>query len=146
MRTGRPKLNRCPKCRQSITSEYFKRGKCPTCNPVRSLIRIKPLIPLSERFWAKVNKTPTCWLWTGGKASEGYGMIGIGSKTTSVHRVSWQLAFPQVPIPEGFVIMHICENRACVNPWHLALSTNKANMFHAKLNGRMLGGRRRGQI
>ena len=26
-----------------------------------------------ERLWAKVNRTETCWLWTGGKSTKGYG-------------------------------------------------------------------------
>jgi hypothetical protein len=28
---------------------------------------------LAERFWSKVKKTPTCWLW--------YGNIGAGDKS-----------------------------------------------------------------
>ncbi len=32
-------------------------------------------IPLQDRFWDKVVKTDTCWVWTGGKFELGYGKI-----------------------------------------------------------------------
>jgi hypothetical protein len=32
---------------------------------------------VEERFWAKVNKTETCWLWTGAKHEKGYGLLKV---------------------------------------------------------------------
>jgi hypothetical protein len=33
-----------------------------------------------EAFWARVQKTETCWLWTGAKTSLGYGRVAYGGK------------------------------------------------------------------
>lgn len=78
----------------------------------RSLNRV----PLAVRFWAKVNKTPTCWLWTGARIPRGYGHIGTGGRDgrdERVHRVAWEMA-SGAPVPEGFDVLHVCDVRLCV--------------------------------
>jgi hypothetical protein len=83
---------------------------------------------LEERFWAKVNKTASCWIWTGSKSSNGYGNIGIGApskKNVSAHRLSYEMAHGKTP--EGMVIDHICHRIDCVNPSHLQAVTQKQN-------------------
>ena len=88
----------------------------------------KPITPVAERFWRFVDKTETCWLWTGGK-SAGYGrMRTVGRKMESAHRVSY--AMHAGPIPVGLVIDHICRRTLCVNPQHLRAVTNKQNNEH----------------
>lgn len=83
--------------------------------------------PLSveERFWAKVKKTDTCWLWTG-SCTAGYGQFGIGGrKKMRVHRYAYELLVG--PIPEGLVLDHLCRVRNCVNPDHLEPVTDREN-------------------
>jgi hypothetical protein len=84
---------------------------------------------LSERFFSKVEKTDTCWNWTGSKNRAGYGNIapvpGSGGSKLS-HRVSYEMAFG--PIPDGMDIDHKCHNHACVNPAHLRATSRKENM------------------
>ena len=79
----------------------------------------------SDRFWAKVKKTPTCWLWTGGVLShKGYGMLMISYppfRKGYAHRFSYEQAFG--PIPTGTVIYHTCQVPGCVNPAHLEAVT-----------------------
>jgi hypothetical protein len=98
---------------------------------------------LEERFWAKVNKNgPTqahmetpCWEWVGA-VSEGYGSIGMGSRskgTKSAHRVSYHLAYGEY---EGCVL-HRCDNRLCVRPDHLELGDKTANNRDAYKRGRI---------
>ena len=82
---------------------------------------------VEERFWAKVNTTDGCWEWTACKTAEGYGRFLLESYDTHfAHRVSYALA--NGLIPEGMVIDHICQNKACVRPDHLRATTNKQNL------------------
>lgn len=80
---------------------------------------------LSDRFWAKVNRTDSCWLWTASKSPRGYGQIRIGGRLVAAHRYSWELV--NGPIPPGLLADHLCHVRNCVNPSHLRLVTPKQN-------------------
>lgn len=84
--------------------------------------------PLDVRFWAKVNKTETCWLWTGAKHSSGYGVINTMTEKglDYAHRISY--AWARGPIPEGLHIDHLCRVVACVNPDHLEAVTMAENI------------------
>ena len=81
-----------------------------------------------EMFWAKVDKTETCWLWTAARTGRNgqYGNFGIGyPKVMLAHRWSYQNAYGQ--IPEGMQIDHVCRVTLCVRPSHLRVVTNKQN-------------------
>lgn len=65
-----------------------------------------------------------CWNWSGAKR-KGYGMIKVGMKQMSVHRVLYEILV--APIPEGYVIDHLCRNKSCINPAHLQPVTSKEN-------------------
>lgn len=86
--------------------------------------------PLPERFWPKVQKTGSCWLWLGAlHPTAGYGRIrlaGRGAPTVPAHRVAYELLVG--PIPDGLVLDHLCRNRGCVNPAHLEPVTNGENV------------------
>ena len=72
-----------------------------------------------DRFWAKVNKTEGCWLWTG-RRNNGYGFFRLGNRTSparAAHRIAYQWLIG--PISEGLTLDHLCRNRACVRPDHL---------------------------
>ena len=91
---------------------------------------------LAERFWTKVNKTDTCWLWTRSLTIHGYGKIGetTTGRTLAAHRVSWELEYG--PIPEGMSILHKCDTPACVRPSHLFLGSQVENMKDMTQKGR----------
>ncbi len=83
---------------------------------------VKPTDP-APRFWAKVTKTETCWIWNGAKASKyGHGKFG----KMKAHRWAYEDAIG--PIPEGLTIDHLCRVPACVNPAHLEPVTLAENL------------------
>lgn len=91
-------------------------------------------------FWGRVNKTASCWLYTGGKKHNGYGLLNIKGRMIQAHRFSYELA--NGPIPEGQYVLHKCDTPACVNPGHLFLGTQTDNMVDKIAKGRVLRGER----
>jgi HNH endonuclease len=92
-------------------------------------------VPISTRFWPKVKKTATCWLWTGYIDNKGYGkMWRRPQKAAIASRVSWELH--NGPIPEGMNVLHRCDNPACVRPEHLFLGTIMDNNRDRYAKGR----------
>lgn len=116
------------------------------CNTHYMQLRRAALIPigtravgsLEERFWRHVNKDGDCWLWTAHTSSgKGYGRLGEGGKGGKylhAHRVSYELH--NGPIPDGYVVMHQCDNPSCVNPAHLSVGTTAQNIKDAYNKGR----------
>lgn len=104
--------------------------------------------PLEERFAANVEPEPNsgCWLWLGGKAGNGYGVIvgGQGRRTLYAHRYAWQMAHSS--IGGGLHVLHKCDTPACVNPSHLFLGTSRDNHRDAAEKGRKIPPGSRGVI
>jgi hypothetical protein len=92
---------------------------------------------MEERFFAKVNKTETCWLWTGCKRPGGYGQVTINKKAYSTNRISYEMH--KGKIPDGLIIRHKCDIPSCVNPDHLEIGTHKDNTRDMIERGRRKG-------
>ncbi len=89
---------------------------------------------LTRRFWERVEKTDTCWLWLGKLNDAGYGRVTWNGRVTRAHRVSWILFHGE--IPEGLIVLHACDTRRCVNPAHLSLGTQMDNVRDMHNKGR----------
>ncbi len=81
-----------------------------------------------ERFFAKVNKTSSCWNWINiSRKGHGYGRFWWNGQGIQAHRFAYLLFISD--IPNNLVIDHICRNKSCVNVNHLRLITNKENIL-----------------
>lgn len=96
----------------------------------------KALIPVEIRFWGKVQKSESCWNWTGAVRSSGYGVMQSGRRGEGLivaHRFSFELH--NGPIPSGLFALHKCNNKLCVNPRHLYVGDHSANLRDAWRDG-----------
>jgi len=92
---------------------------------------------VSDDFWRMIDKSGSCWMYTGTLNNWGYGQFRIGSKRVFAHRLAWMLTHGS--IPEGLLVCHNCpdgDNPACANPAHLYLGTHKQNMQDMVRKGR----------
>ena len=117
---------------KAIGSTALRGGEIVSCgcrlNELRSERASGPRQSLADRFWPKVDKSGKCWLWTASLDENGYGSLGPSrdeAPSRRAHRIAWRLT--KGPIPRGLVL-HRCGVRRCVNPEHLYIGDQSANM------------------
>src|SRR5215471_4470820 len=96
------------------------------------------------RFWSYVVRAgdDECWVWLGGKSSQGYARVWFNGRGCLCSRVVWILTYGVIPDSRLFVC-HSCDNPLCCNPMHLFLGTPLDNMRDAVAKGRVCSGERR---
>jgi hypothetical protein len=81
-----------------------------------------------DRFWSRVDRTDTCWIWRGGRKPKGYGNFWVDSQhSVAAHRFAYELLVG--PIPPGLHLDHLCRVPWCVNPEHLEPVTVRENLL-----------------
>ena len=111
-------------------------------NAVVAQLSAKPTV--EERFWAKVDRSGECWLWTAA-TSRGYGRFVMQGSLRLAHRVAWRIVRGSDPSAD-MVLDHVCRVRSCVNPDHLREVTMAENVrvgAKAKLSDSSAGSLRR---
>lgn len=94
-----------------------------------------------EQFWAKVQRTATCWFWIGYKDRQGYGHLMRDGRNVLAHRHAYRLTRGE---PVG-VVRHSCDNPPCCNPEHLLDGTQADNIRDRQVRGRHRPGRLSGE-
>lgn len=103
----------------------------------RTILRdLRDDLKVAARVWSKVDRRAPnqCWPWTGSRIRTGYGRIGVDGKNAFANRVVWVLTHG--PIPQGFDVLHHCDNPPCCNPTHLFLGDHSENMRDRERKGR----------
>jgi len=79
---------------------------------------------VEDRFWAKVDKSGDCWIWTAGvHHASGFGEFSLLGQKAYAHRVSYEIVNGE--IPQGMTVNQTCRNRVCVKPGHLLASEGR---------------------
>ena len=119
------------------------------------IITLSPPPPMTDKlraietnFWRRVQKTPTCWLWTGRLDACGYGCVyirdGERRRRIQAHRVAYALHHGALPGADQ-VVRHRCHDPRCVRASHLAIGTHADNVQNRVRAGHCARGERNGR-
>lgn len=100
-------------------------------------------VDIRERFWSKVEKTSTCWLWRGALRRRAYGRYGrfwANGQSREAHRIAYEITIG--PIPPGLTLDHQCGEPRCVNPSHLVPMSLRENILRGIVNPTAINARR----
>lgn len=88
--------------------------------------------PAELRYAVQIKQAGDCWEWTGKPNSQGRAhFTANGNPNTLVYR--WAYEYHIAEIPKGLTLDHLCENKICVNPYHMDPVPIGVNNFRRRL-------------
>ena len=91
------------------------------------------------RFWSKVLKGSSCWMWSGYVGDRGYGyFIPHHGHKVCAHRYAYYIS--NKSFDESLLVCHKCDVPLCVRPSHLFLGTVEDNVADRCKKGRTASG------
>ncbi len=79
-----------------------------------------------------------CWPWTGRTNNKGYGQAPMKVDVLAHRAIA--VLFGGLRYGSTDVVMHTCDNPACINPAHLRIGTQAENLQDSSRKGRKSGG------
>lgn len=76
----------------------------------------------------------SCIEWDGHLDKDGYGQVYSAGRKWQAHRLAWTKV--NGAIPKGKLVLHSCDNPACVNIDHLRIGTHADNVRDAVVRKR----------
>lgn len=86
---------------------------------------LPPEPTFEERFWARTTRTEDGCLVMGDDLTTYTAAMWKDGTGTTAHRIAYMLT--RGDIPDGQVIDHLCDNPPCVEPSHLAATSQRVN-------------------
>lgn len=83
-----------------------------------------------DRFWSKVDKTDSCWLWKAAINSSGYGQFAVLNRTVQAHRFAREILGVRNADAK---VRNLCGKNHCVNPAHWKISKTAERRLAPKL-------------
>lgn len=106
-------------------------------------IKVSRYMPVIVRVFAQSKPVDSgCIEWQGKLNQHGYGVTKKDGKEIRAHRLIY---FEMNPASDQSLnVLHHCDNRKCINPYHLYLGTQQENMRDMAVRGRARGGAKPG--
>lgn len=126
-----------PPCSKPFTTPFqVVRFCCRSCGNKNRTRESKEDIQSYFNERVKRSDNPLdCWEWIGMLNDQGYGIAGVRNSHIRAHRLAYELF--KGPLSRGDYILHNphCRTRACVNPAHLRIGSQKENAADRKISG-----------
>lgn len=116
----------CKQCGSEFAKNFADHAFCSkNCSGLQNTHK-RSFASRETYFIDRVQKTGSCWLWTGQRGPKGYGAARYHGYRMLAHRFSYELHYGV--IASELHVLHKCDTPLCVRPDHLFLGTPQDNM------------------